>query len=96
MSMNAPTSLVSVYSTPLEFDAEIVKAMLADEDIPSSVENANAPFPGIGAVPCEVFVAAKYEEAARALVQEYEARQANREEMEDSEINYEDSDSKFV
>ena len=98
MSSNVPPSLISVYSTPLEFDAEIVKAMLAEEDIPSSVENANAPFPGIGAVPCEIFVAVEHEAAARALIEVHEARLAQRAETEEGEheTEFNDSDSKFV
>lgn len=96
MSSNASTSLVSVYSTPFEFDAEIVKAMLADEDIPSSIENANAPFPGIGVVPCEVFVSAEHEAVARTLIKEHEIRQAQRAESDEGEEEFEDSDSKFV
>ena len=98
MSSNVPPSLISVYSTPLEFDAEIVKAMLAEDDIPSSVQNANAPFPGIVAVPCEVFVALEHEAAARALIEAHEARMAQRAETEEDERETElnDSDSKFV
>ena len=43
---NHPTgSLVTVYSTPLSFDAGLVKAMLAEQGIPCSVEDANGPFP---------------------------------------------------
>jgi hypothetical protein len=87
VTTNRSGSLVSVYSTPVEFDAGLVKAMLADEDIPSTVENANGPFPGVTALPCEVFVAVEYEQRARQLVAEHEARHRERvlHEAEDAE-----------
>ena len=65
-------SLVSVYSTPLPFDAEIVKSMLADEDIPSTVENSSSPFPGLTAMPVQVFVTKENENFARRLIEEHE------------------------
>jgi hypothetical protein len=69
---------VSVYSTPLEFDAGLVRAMLSDEEIPSTVENANGPFPGISAAPCEVLVSVEHETRARQLVAEHEAKHRER------------------
>lgn len=78
MTTNRPEELISVYSTPLEYEAEMVKAMLADEEISSTVENANGPFPGLGAAPCEVLVAAENEAAARRLIEEHEARHRDR------------------
>ena len=95
MSSNDPDSLVSVYTTPLEFDASLVKAMLADEDIPSSVENANGPFPGLTGIPCQVLVMAEYEERARELVAEHEARHRERAEQ-DAETEGEDSDTEIA
>lgn len=64
-------SLVSVYSTPLPFEAEIVKSMLADEEIASVVENPTSPFPGVTKV--EVFVTKENEAFARRLIEEHEA-----------------------
>ena len=78
VSSDLPESFVAVYSTPLEFDAGLVKAMLADEEIPSTVENANGPFPGISAAPCQVLVSAEHEVRARELVAEHEARHRER------------------
>lgn len=92
MSTNQPGSLVTVYSTPVEFDAEIVKAMLADVEIPSSVENANGPFPGIAAVPCQVMVPAEHEAAARKLVEEHEERLRLREGRDTDEYIYDDAE----
>ena len=92
MSTNQPESLVTVYSTPVEFDAEIVKAMLADIDIPSTVENANAPFPGIGASPCQVMVSSEHEAEARKLVEEHEARLRLREGHDTDEYVYDDTE----
>lgn len=82
MSTADPESLVSVYSTPVAFDAELVKSMLADEDIPSTVENSSGPFPGLTATPCQVFVTKENENFARRLVEEHEAQRAERVERE--------------
>lgn len=87
MSLENPESLVAVYSSPLEFDAEFVKSMLADESIPSSVENSNAPFPGISASPCVVFVAAEYETAARKIIADFEARRQENDVEDESASN---------
>ena len=63
----------------------MVKSMLADEGITGFVENANAPFPGLTTVPCQVLVAAADVIHARQLVEEHEARRkqhANNAELE--------------
>lgn len=75
MASDCSGSLVSVYSSPLEMNAEFVKTMLADASIPCSVENSNGPFPGISASPREVFVAAEHVAAARRIIADFEARQ---------------------
>lgn len=82
MSTDSAESLISVYSTPIAFDAELVKAMLADEGIVSSVEDSNGPFPGIAAVPCHVLVSSVNEAQARALIAEHEAQHRERVERE--------------
>ena len=66
-----PDSLVSVFSTPLPFEAEIVKSMLADEEIFSVVENPNTPFPGLAKV--DLFVTKENEGFARRLIEEHQA-----------------------
>jgi hypothetical protein len=78
-------SLVSVYSTPLAFDAEMVKAMLADEEIPGTVENSSGPFPGLSTIPCEVLVGVEHEVMARELIAEHEERHRARVELESEE-----------
>lgn len=80
--MSSPESLVSVYSTPLAFDAELVKAMLKDENIPSFVEETNAPFAGLSSIPCHVMVEAEYESRARELIEEHEVKHRERVELE--------------
>jgi len=71
MNSNADVSLVTVYSTPNPFDAGIVKAMLADEDIPSFIEDANCPFPGLAAAPCHLMVSSEFESQAQQLIEEH-------------------------
>jgi hypothetical protein len=93
MTLERTESLVSVYSSPLKFDADFVKSMLADESIPSSVENSTAPFPGISASPCEVFVAAEHESAARQIITDFEARRRQTAEQDDLEDKEDDSNS---
>ena len=78
MAIDLSESLVSVYSTPVAFDAELVKSMLADEDIPSTVENSSGPFPGLSVVPCEVYVTKENENFARRLIEEHEAQHQER------------------
>ena len=85
MTAHYAESLITVYSTPLAFDAELVKAMLADEEIPSFVEESNAPFPGLSATPCHVLIAAEHETRARQLIEEHEARHRERVEREDED-----------
>ncbi len=85
MTTNMPESLVPIYSTPVAFDAEIVKAMLADEDISSTVENSNAPFPGLVTIPCQVLVAPEHEAVARRLIEEHVARQRERADTDTAE-----------
>lgn len=89
MNPRPPESMVSIYSTPVEFDAEIVKAMLLDEDIPSSIENANSPFPGVPAVACQVLVSAEHEVTARRLVEEHAERLRDRDGRDTDEYIYE-------
>lgn len=74
MNISDPEALVPVYSTPLAFDAEIVKSMLADEGIDGTVENASGPFPGLTVVPCQVLVTKENENNARRLIEEHEER----------------------
>ena len=71
-------SLVTVCSTSNSFEAGLLKAMLADEGIPSFVEDANGPFPGLSAVPCTLMVGSEYETDARRLIDEHEARRLKR------------------
>jgi hypothetical protein len=85
MTTPSPESLVVVYSTPLAFDAELVKAMLKDEGILGFVEESNAPFAGLSSIPCHVMVELQHETRARELVEEHEAihrERVQREEME--------------
>ena len=82
MTAESSKTLVNVYSTPIEFDAELVKAMLSDEGIPSYVEDANGPFPGLSGIPCHVQVAIEHELLARQLIEEHEERHRERVERE--------------
>ena len=82
MSAPSPKSLVSVYSTPLAFDAELVKAMLKSENIPGFVEETNAPFAGLTSIPCHVLVEIEHESRARELIEEHEAKGRQRMELE--------------
>ncbi len=93
--------LVNVYSTPIEFDAELVKAMLADEGIPSYIDDANGPFPGLTGIPCHIHVAVEHEPLARQLIEEHEQRHRARVErelaVEEQDFPHEelDSDSEY-
>lgn len=82
MNSKLSDSLVEVYSTSLEFDAGIVKAMLADEGIESTIENTSGPFLGLPAVPCQLFVAADDELRARELIEQHTIRHLQRLEAE--------------
>ena len=96
MTADTSKNLVNVYSTPIEFDAELVKAMLADEGIPSYVEDANGPFPGRSGRPCHVQVAIEHELLARQLIDEHEQRhreRAERELAEEEDVLDEELDS---
>lgn len=92
--MTAPSreSLVSVYSTPLAFDAELVKAMLKDENIPAFVEETNAPFAGLSSIPCHVMVEHEHESRARELIAEHEAKHRERVEREAEQADEQDED----
>ena len=74
MRTNPTEVFVTVYSSPVEFNAELVKSMLADEEIPSNIDNTNSVFPGVPAVSCHVLVPVQHESRARELVAEHEAR----------------------
>ena len=78
MTTQSPDSLVTVYSTPLPFDAVLVKSMLADEGIPGFVEDTNVPFAGLSAMPCHVMVEREHEPLARKLIEEHEAKHLER------------------
>lgn len=67
-------SLVTVYSSPLAFDASIVKAMLQDNEIPAFVEDSHAPFAGLSTSPCHVMVEQQHEIQARRYIEEHEAK----------------------
>ena len=96
MTADSSKNLVNVYSTPIEFDAELVKAMLADAGLPSYVEDANGPFPGLSGIPCHVQVAIEHELLARQLIDEHEERHRERAERElaegDEELDSESED----
>ena len=85
MTTDSSKTLVNIYSTPIEFDAELVKAMLADEGIPSYVDDANGPFPGLSGIPCHVMVAVEHELFARQLIEQHEERHRERVEREFAE-----------
>ena len=94
MSTPSPESLVIVYSTPLAFDAEMVKSMLKNEGIPGFVEDSIAPFPGLSSIPCHVMVELQNEARARELVEAHEAvvrERADREYQE--ELDSEDDEA---
>ena len=74
MSATPSTSFVSVYSSAQAYEADLVRAMLANEGIVSSVANANGPFPGLTVIPCEVLVSKADEARSRELVEEHEAK----------------------
>lgn len=74
MTVHSPDALVTVYSSPLAFDASIVKAMLTDNGIPAFLEDANAPFAGLSTNPCHVMVEREHESLARRWIEEHEAR----------------------
>ncbi len=97
MTADSSKTLVNVYSTPIEFDAELVKAMLADEGIPSYIDDANGPFPGLSGIPCHIHVAIEHELLARQLIEEHEERHRQRVERElaegDQEVPKEELDS---
>lgn len=84
MTANSPESLVLVYTSASPFEAEVVKGMLAEEEIASSVENENSPFPGLGATACKVYVTARNEALARQLIEEHEAQHRQRMAAEES------------
>ena len=92
MTSNRAEELVSVYTSPIQFQAEMVRAMLADEEITATVENSQGPFPGLSAVPCEVFVAVEKEAVARQLIEEHEARLRERAAQEELEADDEDDE----
>ena len=78
MDSNVRGSLVLVYTSPSAFEADVVKAMLADENISSSVENENGPFPGLNATPCKVYVTSEHEAVAKKLIAVHETQYRNR------------------
>jgi hypothetical protein len=89
MPPHSPESLVTVYSTPVPFDAELVKKILADEGITSFVEDTNAPFAGLAATPCHVLVEVEHVPRARSLIEQHETRHRQtlaREVTVDSEV----------
>jgi hypothetical protein len=89
MPPHSPASLVTVYSTPIPFDAELVKKILTDEGITSFVEDTNAPFAGLAATPCHVLVELEHVPRARSLIEQHETRHRQtlaREVTVDSEV----------
>ena len=92
MTSNRAEELVSVYASPIQFQAEMVRAMLADEEITATVENSQGPFPGLSAVPCEVFVPVDKEVIARQLIEEHEARLRERVAQEELDTAGEDDE----
>ncbi len=86
MTGKVSESLVLVYSTPVEFEAELMKAMLSSAGIPSVVENSNGPFPGLSATPVDLFVAAEYESLARQLIQHQESKHRERLTREEKDL----------
>ena len=68
---------VTVYTTPNEVEAEIIKNALVADGIRCELEGANqAAEPGLGAIPVKVQVQAKDAEMARKIVLRHEQHRA--------------------
>lgn len=68
-------SLVSVYTSPVETGAEIVRNMLVANGIRATVAESSGPFTGLPVAPSEVLVWEEEEAEARALIALAEAHQ---------------------
>lgn len=81
--MEDPEDLISVYQAANAAEAHLVKNLLADSDIDSSVSEENEPLAGLPMVPPDVLVRRRDVERAEAIIAEYEEHQIERAERPD-------------
>jgi hypothetical protein len=75
-------SLISVYTSPLAVDAELVRNMLVTKGVRATVMPSNGPFSGLLVAPSEVLVWQNDEARARTLIEQAETRHHERVERE--------------
>jgi len=68
---------VTVYTTPHETKAEIIKNALGADGVPCNLEGVNqAAEPGLDAIPVKIQVPARYAASARNIILRHEDKQS--------------------
>ena len=90
--MSDPLDLVSIYAAANSIEANLVKNLLAEEEIEAVVTEANQPLAGLDITPTDVMVRREDEGSARAFIADYEEKLIEEAEKGDDEDGDEDSD----
>jgi hypothetical protein len=90
--MSDPLDLVSIYAAANSIEANLVKNLLAEEEIEAVVTEANQPLAGLDITPTDVMVRREDEDRARAFIADYEEKLIEEAEKGDDEDGDEDSD----
>ena len=83
--MSDPYDLVSIYEAANSIEANLVKNLLAEEEIEAVVTEANQPLAGLDITPTEVMVRRGDEDRARAFIDAYEEKLIEEAEKEDDD-----------
>lgn len=93
--MKDPLNLVKVYEAANSIEANIVKNLLAEQNIDAVVTEENEPLAGLDITPPDVLVRAGDEERAREFIAEYEETLIEEAEKGDSDDEDEDFEDDF-
>ena len=90
--MRDPLDLVSIYAAANSIEANLVKNLLAEEEIEAVVTEANQPLAGLDITPTDVMVRREDEDRARAFIADYEEKLIEEAEKGSDEDGDDDSD----
>ncbi len=82
MSITRDESLVTVFTSPVAAEAELVCNALLAQGLHATVAQSNGPFTGLLIAPSEVLVWQEDEERARTLIHDADTQRHEREERE--------------
>ena len=89
MTVAKDVSLASVYTSPVDTEAELVRSLLLEHATHATVAESNGSFAGLLICPSEVWVCRKDETRAPSLIAQVESRQLSHVGLNDVQLGAE-------